>query len=113
MESSKVKMLQPWEMLVLGLPRPLDLRGRPRATCQASASSRLAQPPAHTKGSGRKRPGALAGGLRHLALGGTHSSMLPPVVGWKTLGDRSLWDLALLAAIASETFNVYLGIHFI
>lgn len=58
----------------------------------------------HTKGSGRTRPGAQAEGLRHLALGGAHSSMLPPVVGWKTLGDRcSLWDPALLTAIASET----------
>lgn len=35
----------------------------------------------HTEGSGRTRPGAQAGGLRHLALGGAHSSMLPPVVG--------------------------------
>lgn len=32
----------------------------------------------HTKG---LHPGAQAGGLRHLALGGAHSSMLPPVVG--------------------------------
>lgn len=38
-----------------------------------------------TEGSGRRRPGAQAEGLRHLALGGAHGSMLPPVVGWKTL----------------------------
>lgn len=67
----------------------------------------------HTpRGRGTRVQVSRLGGLRHLALGGTHSSMLPPVVGWKTLGDHSLWDPVLLAAIASEMFNVCLGVNF-
>lgn len=96
MESGKVKMSQPWEMLASGFPESdevlLDLRGRPRATRPTLASARLNH--LHTKGSGRwvgwgrTTPRCPGWGLRLLALGGARSSVLPPVVGWKTLGDR-------------------------
>jgi hypothetical protein len=94
-------------MLASGFPRMVGCRWAPGGAPEPPVNL---LPPLdrlnhlQTKGSGRVRPGAQTGGLRHLALGGACSSMLPPLVGYKTLGDRcSLWDPALLAAIALET----------
>lgn len=92
---------------------PLDLRGRPRAACQALASSRLAQSTTCThQGVGAhasRCPGwgsATSGTRRYPQLDAAARGRL------ENPWDRSLWDLALLAAIASETFNVCLGVDF-